>query len=61
MEPESSLLCSQEPTTGPYPKLDASVHTFPPCFPKMQSIIIFTSMPRSSKQSLPFGFSNKNF
>jgi hypothetical protein len=24
MEPESPLLCSQEPATGPYPELDES-------------------------------------
>jgi hypothetical protein len=24
MEPEGSLLCSQEPSTGPYPKPDQS-------------------------------------
>jgi hypothetical protein len=24
MEPESSLLCSQEPSTGPYPEPDQS-------------------------------------
>jgi len=26
MEPNGSLLCSQEPTTGPYPEPDAPSH-----------------------------------
>jgi len=26
MEPEGSLLCSQEPATGPYPEPDESIY-----------------------------------
>jgi hypothetical protein len=32
MEPEGSLLCSQEPTTGPYPEPDESSPQFPTLF-----------------------------
>jgi hypothetical protein len=32
MEPKGSLLCSQEPATGPYPKPDASNPHFPTLF-----------------------------
>jgi len=34
MEPESSLPCSQEPATGPYPDPDASSLHLPTLFPK---------------------------
>jgi hypothetical protein len=36
------------------------VHAFPPYFPKINSNIIFPSMPRSSEWSLPFRFSYQN-
>jgi hypothetical protein len=29
MEPESSLACSQEPSTGPYPETDQSSPYYP--------------------------------
>jgi hypothetical protein len=37
MEPDGSLLCSQEPSTGPYPELDP-VDTIPPYLSKSISI-----------------------
>jgi len=37
------------------------VHNFSFYFPKIHPIIILPSMPRSSKWSLPFRFSNKKF
>jgi len=33
MEPEGSLSCTQEPTTGPYPKSDASSPHLPTLLP----------------------------
>jgi hypothetical protein len=36
-----------------------SVHTVPPCFPNTHFNIIFPVMPRSSKWSHPFRFSNQ--
>jgi len=35
------------------------IHNFPSCFPKIYLNIMFPFMPRSSKCSLPFGFSDK--
>jgi len=35
MEPEGSLLCSQQPATGPYPKPDAFSPHLPTLFPKI--------------------------
>jgi len=48
MEPEGPLLCSQEPTTCPYPKRDASSSHLPTLFPKDPNIIL-SSMSRSSE------------
>jgi hypothetical protein len=46
MEPEGSLLCSQEPTTSTYPKShESSPH--PPSPFKMHSNVILPSTPRS--------------
>jgi len=36
------------------------VHNFPPYFAKIQSNVIRPSIPRSSKRSLPFRFSDQN-
>jgi hypothetical protein len=36
METEGSLLCSQEPATGPYPEPDASIWRLHTLFPKDQ-------------------------
>jgi hypothetical protein len=41
MEPESSLLCSQEPATGPYTEPDNSSHTLQPFF--LRFILILSS------------------
>jgi hypothetical protein len=53
-ESEGSLPCSQ-PSTGPYPEPDV---TSP--FPRIHSNVIFTSISRSSKWSLPLRFYNQN-
>jgi len=60
MAPETSLACSQQLATGPYPEPMNPIHTFPPYFPKIHSHIILPSLPRSSEWSLPFRFS-ENF
>jgi hypothetical protein len=48
------------PPPVPIPSQVHSVHTFPPCFPKIHSNIILPSTPRSSQWSHPFRFSNQN-
>jgi hypothetical protein len=59
MQSESSLLCSYEPATGPYPEPDELVHKFPPYFPKIDYNIIFPSTSRPSKWSLRWHFPTK--
>jgi len=56
-EPEVSLSCSQEPTTGPYINL---THIFSHYLVNNSSNIIFPSTPRSSEWSLPLRFSDHN-
>jgi hypothetical protein len=54
MEPEGSLLCSQQPATGPYLSQMNAVHTFPPYFPEIHSNIIFPSTLTSSDQNFVY-------
>jgi len=49
MEPEGSLPCTQQPTTGPSPGADASSPHLPTLFSKIHSNIIFPSTSRSSE------------
>jgi len=51
-----SLLCFEEPATGPYLSQMNPVTNFPTYFCKIHSNIIFPSTHRSSKWSLPFKF-----
>jgi len=60
IKPEVSLLRSQEPDAGPYLKLDASSQQLP-TLSTTHSSIIFPFMPRSSKWSLTFRFSDQHF
>jgi hypothetical protein len=46
MEPQDSLLCSQEPATGSYSDGKNPVHTVTPCFFKNDFNIILSSTPR---------------
>jgi len=47
MEPESSLLCSHELATGPYPEPDVSVHNVASHVSKFHSNIILQSTPET--------------
>jgi len=59
MEPEGSLSCSQNSTTGPYPESHASAPQLPH-FPKIHSNIIVPSTHRSYEWSLyPSSFPTK--
>jgi len=58
--PKFSLPFSQKPTTGPLIQMNPA-HTYPPCFPKIRSNIIFQFTPRFLEWSLPFRFYNQNF
>jgi hypothetical protein len=51
MEPEGSLLYSQQPATCPYPKADQSSPRPPSHFLKIHFNIILPSMPGSVKRS----------
>jgi len=53
MEPEVSLLCSQEPTLVPMLIQMNPVHTLLHHFPKIYSNIILPFTPRSSELSIP--------
>jgi hypothetical protein len=61
MEPEGTLPCSQEPSTGPYPGPDESNPHFPTLFPYIHSNIIFPNTPKSSIWFPYFRFSDKSF
>jgi hypothetical protein len=61
MKPVGSLPCSQCPISGPCPKPDKSSPQLSTLFPKIHSYSVLSSMPWSSKWSLPFKFSNQNF
>jgi len=61
MEPEGSLPCSQESTTGSCLFKIHPVHTFSPYFHKIHSNnIISPSTPRSYEWSLSFKFSDQH-
>jgi len=57
MEPEVSLPCSRDPSSGPYS--EHPVYTFRPYISEIHSNIIFPSMPQYSEYSLSFTFSTK--
>jgi len=56
MEPESSLVCSQKPNTGPYHEpAESTIRSI-----SLRSILIISShIPLSPKWSLPFRFSGQ--
>jgi hypothetical protein len=55
MAPEGSLLCSREPSTGPYPKPDRSSPNHP-ILSKIHFNIILPPMSMSSSGFFPYGF-----
>jgi hypothetical protein len=60
MEPGGSVLCSQEPTIGPYHKpVGCRPHCHTLLFKTNFNIVPF--MHRSSKWTAPFRFTNQNF
>jgi hypothetical protein len=59
MELEGSLICSQEPATGPYPELDYAVRITITYFSNSYSNIL-PLISRSSERSLSFWLSNQN-
>jgi hypothetical protein len=58
MEPNGSLLCSQDAPLVHVPSQVNSFHTFLPYFPKIRYNIFLPSTPRSSEWSLPLSFSD---
>ena len=60
IEPESSLLCSQETATCPILSTMNPVHAFPYSFCKVQLNIILPSMSRSFRLSFLFVFLHQN-
>jgi hypothetical protein len=61
MQPNSSLLCSEEPAPGPYFKLNEFSSHFPTCFFNIHFHIIFPCVSWSSIWSLSFMFADQNF
>jgi len=59
MEPEGSLPCLQQPTTGPYPDLDESNSHLPPYLPDILSNIIAHLRLGLPRVLFHLGFPNK--
>jgi hypothetical protein len=61
MEPVGSLLCSQVPSTGPYPEPEQSnpYHTIPSYLSKIHFTIVHLHMSWSPKWSLTFWLSHQ--
>jgi hypothetical protein len=58
MEAKGPLLCSQEPTTGPYPEPDASIQPTPPHLISLRfSLILYSYL----QLGLPSGFFPSGF
>jgi len=61
MEPQRSLLCSEESSTGSYPEPNASSPHLRTLFPKIHSNNILPFKPVSYNWPLPFGFPTSIF